>query len=302
MARPAYTHLWIFICFTFVCIYGRGQDRFPLCEVELKVRRGTTRKTVPQQRLTVRCPVKHCGESISVTWCKQVDINKCEQINYAENVEIKQNDEHVKDKLISYLTFTRISINDNGLYQCLVKGYKSQHISHFINISVSDLNQGVENYDNNAYELPRLAAGDKDVSWLPYFFICASIALLVATLTVSTHLSCYCWKRILTYNQSKRQEMSTHMIPDLPNANAPSTPVLYDTYSQSTAGRPPSPSPLMTNGNQPAVANTADQSQVSDHAVYAFFNHCRIPAREQHAATEQNKNTDFAAISVSCTF
>ncbi|XP_039673342.1 B- and T-lymphocyte attenuator isoform X2 [Perca fluviatilis] len=213
MDRPAYTHLWICICFTFVCIYGRGQDLFPLCEVELKVRRGTTWKTVPQQRLTVRCPVKHCGESISVTWCKQLDTNKCERINHAENVEITQNDEHVKDELISYLTFTRISINDNGLYQCHVKGYKSQQISHFINISVSDLKQGVENYDNNAYELPRLAAGDKDVSWLPYFFICASIALLVATLTVSTHLSCYCWKRILTYNQSKRQECSFRSCP-----------------------------------------------------------------------------------------
>ncbi|XP_078118943.1 B- and T-lymphocyte attenuator-like isoform X1 [Sander vitreus] len=299
MDRPAYTHLWLFSCFTFVCIYGRGQDLIPLCEVELMVQRGTTWKTVPQQRLTVSCPVKHCGESMRVTWCKRLDTNKCEQINYTENVEITQNDKHVKDKLISYLNFTRISINDSGLYQCLVKGYKYQQISHFINISVSDLNQDVENSDNNAHVLPILVAGDKDVSWLPYFFICAGIALLFATLTASTHLSCYCWKRILTYKQSKTQEMSTHMIPDLPNGSAPSAPVLYDSsyisYSQSAAGRPPSPSPLMTNGNQPAVANTVNESQVFDHAVYAVINHRRIPAREQHAATEQNKNTEYAA-------
>lgn len=43
-------------------------------------------------------------------------------------------------------------------------------------------------------ELPS-AVGDENVSWLPYFAICVSIAILVATLTVLTRLSFCCQKR-----------------------------------------------------------------------------------------------------------
>lgn len=110
-------------------------DSFPSCEVELMVRRGTTRKVAPRQPLTVSCPVKHCGESLNVTWCKLLD--ECEQINYTKNVEIRQTENHVEDEMISILTFRRISIHDDGLYRCYVKGYKYEQISHIINISVS---------------------------------------------------------------------------------------------------------------------------------------------------------------------
>lgn len=98
--------------------------------------------------------------------------------------------------------------------------------------------------------------------------------------------------------------MSTHVIPGLPKGNAPSTPVLQAQfpiqnyiYSPSTSERPQphtiTPS-LMASGNQPAVANTAD-------AVYAVINHRQsgIPAREQHAATEQDKKAEYSAINVS---
>lgn len=101
------------------------------------VRRGTTYTTAPRQRLTVRCPVKHCGESLDVTWCKLLDTNKCERINYTENVEVRQNYTHVKGELISLLTFKRISTDDDGLYRCGLKGYKYFQISHIINISFS---------------------------------------------------------------------------------------------------------------------------------------------------------------------
>ena len=112
-------------------------DSFPACEVGLMVRRGTTLKAAPQQRVRVKCPVKHCGEPLNVTWCKLLDTGKCEQMKETENVEIMQNDKHAKDELTSFLTFKRISINDDGLYRCDLKGYKDEQISHTINISVS---------------------------------------------------------------------------------------------------------------------------------------------------------------------
>lgn len=95
------------------------------------------------------------------------------------------------------------------------------------------------------------------------------------------------------------QEMSTHMLPGFSKGSAPSTSDLH--YSPTTAGTPLS---LTTNGHQPAVAHTADESQVSDKAVYAVINHRQagMPAREQRTLTAQDKNSAYAAISVSWTF
>lgn len=95
------------------------------------VHRGTTVKTAPRQPLTVKCPVKHCGESLDVAWCKLLNTNRCEQINETGNVEILQ------DEMISSLIFKRISIYDDGLYRCYLKGSKYVAFSHIINISVS---------------------------------------------------------------------------------------------------------------------------------------------------------------------
>ncbi|TKS67092.1 B- and T-lymphocyte attenuator [Collichthys lucidus] len=171
MDRLPCTYLLIFYCLTFVCIYGRGQDSFPSCEVQVMVQRGMIKKAAPQQRLTVRCPVKHCGESLNVTWCKLLETNTCEQINQTEDVEITQDDKHAADRLVSSLTFKRISLHDDGLYRC---DLGDTQIGHFINVSVSD--------------------GELDLSWLPYFYICISAVLLVATFSVFTLLRFYGWR------------------------------------------------------------------------------------------------------------
>lgn len=60
----------------------------------------------------------------------------------------------------------------------------------------------------------------------------------------------------------------------------------------------------MTSGNQAAAANTVDESQGSDRAVYAVINHRQAgtPARERHTETTQNEdifqNSEYAAINV----
>lgn len=118
------------------------------CEVELRVQRATTLKFAPQQHVTLRCPVKHCGQSQNVTWCKQLD--NCEPINSTESVEMTQKDGHV-DELISYLTFKSISTDDDGLYRCYLKGYEVELTSHVINVSVSGR-------DIFNYSLPKIQA------------------------------------------------------------------------------------------------------------------------------------------------
>ncbi|XP_036964549.1 uncharacterized protein si:ch211-214p13.8 isoform X3 [Acanthopagrus latus] len=150
-------------------------DVSPPCEVGLMVRRGTTWTAAPRQRVTVKCPVKDCGESLNVTWCKLSDADRCERINQTENVQ--QIDKRVKDELVSFLTFKRISIHDAGLYGCSLKGYKYEVISHAINISVSDSYHGVKkSVDTTDGTLS--VAGDEDLSW-PAYIICLSVALLL---------------------------------------------------------------------------------------------------------------------------
>ncbi|KAI9530323.1 hypothetical protein NQZ68_004340 [Dissostichus eleginoides] len=294
MDRLPYIHLLICCCFTFVCISGKGGD---ISSCAVTVRSGATYKTVPQHNVTVSCPVKHCGEPINVTWCKLDTAIKWDQIKSKENIEITQTD--TKDGLISYLTFTRITSQDDGLYRCVLKGYESEQISHSINVSVSDSNTDIHDFHYSADELPSSAAAavaDEDVSWLPYFYICVGIALLVFTLIVLTMLDSYGWKRIMTFHHTKGkalQERSSQMIPNLPSASAPSTFHLHD-INYSPAERPPShphPShpPLRTNGEQLAAANTAAEGQVSDHSVYAAVKHrSQIPSGEQDAVTKKN--------------
>ena len=116
-------------------VYTFISDLPASCEVMLTVRRGTIRRVAPRENLKVSCPVKHCGESLDVTWCKVVHINYCERIHKTENVEIRQN--YGKDNLISYLSFKKVSVNDDGLYRCEVIGRTPELFSHAINISVS---------------------------------------------------------------------------------------------------------------------------------------------------------------------
>ncbi|XP_018533777.1 B- and T-lymphocyte attenuator isoform X2 [Lates calcarifer] len=286
---------------------------FPSCEVGLAVRRGTTWKCAPQQSLTVNCPVTHCGKPLSITWCKLINVNSCERINKTENIEIRQHNNSSEDKLISDLTFKLISVHDDGLYRCVLNGYKYE-IGHIINISVSDTHEGVEityNTDNTAVAslsaTAAASAGDaassEATSWLPYFYICITIVLLVFTLTVLILLHFYGCEYILTFKPTMGQEISTHIIPDLPRRSAPTTPVLQahfvlnDIYS---TGTPLSPAAVITSGDQP-LANTADESQGSDSAGYSVINHKQSgnPARNQHAVTKQDKNPEYASISVS---
>ncbi|KAM3607120.1 uncharacterized protein V6R79_001994 [Siganus canaliculatus] len=289
-------YLLMLCCSTFICIYGRGPGRSPSCDVDLKVRRHTTWKAVPQHPLTLTCPFENCGEPFNITWCKVLDSGECLLVNSTENIEIRQSNKHSEGQPASVLTFKTISMNDDGLYRCLIKGYNYKQISHAINVSVSDFHQETEILGYKAdppLKLGLSPAGDDAQSWLPYFLICFCVALLVAVLTVFTLLKFYGWRRILTSTHAEGQERSTRMMPDLPKGSAPSSLFLPSQFSsphtiqgQSTTGRPQSqPAPAAT-GNQPAVANAADR------AVYATINHQRlqIPAREK---------SEYAAINFS---
>ncbi|XP_030614943.1 B- and T-lymphocyte attenuator-like [Archocentrus centrarchus] len=299
-------YLMTFCCFMFVSIHGRSKDLRASCDVGIMIQRGKTWRTVPQQNLTVSCPVKHCGESLKITWCKILSPSTCERISEMENVEITQN--HVGDELISYLSFKQVSIHDDGLYRCsVVKGHGERIISHAINISVSDLHQWAENSNNNDGKTGELlaAADNKTVVWKPYLFIGVGIPFLILTLTAMTLLSFYDWKRVPTFNYVKGEEIPTHMIPDLPKWSPPSTPVLSthlsilnDIHSPRTTERSKSPASQPCE-SQPSASKPVVKTEVC--AVYAVINHRQSsqPAGKQHTVTHQVKNPVYATINVS---
>ncbi|XP_054871054.1 B- and T-lymphocyte attenuator [Amphiprion ocellaris] len=280
-------------------------DLVASCEVVALVRRGTTWKVAPQRSLTVSCPVKHCGRTLNITWCKVLQSN-CEQLNKTENVELRQNHNQANDQLVSYLSFKQISIYDDGLYRCKFIGDKLGEFSHSIKISVSDKYQGVEMPKFEAVKISS-TDGEDDYSWLPYFCIPVSIVLLIVTLTVITMLKFYGWRRILTINHTKGEEMPTHMIPDFPKWTHSFSPVLRssvctvnDIYSSTSPETPKSSPALSPTGDQPAVSNTADKSQPSASAVYAVISHRQtgMAARKQNTAPTEDKNPQYAVIKV----
>ncbi|XP_075896200.1 CD226 antigen-like isoform X2 [Nelusetta ayraudi] len=171
----------------------------PPCDVALLVKHGTHLEAAPGQRLTLECPVEHCGDPVKVLWCKEHD--KCVDIFPMDNMEIIQASSSDR-RLTALLNFKRVSPEDAGLYRCYIDEGQSEGVSHAIKVVVSG-----ESPDPST---------DDDVSWLPFFFIGLGIAALVGIVIVSPVIKGRCQKRTMTFNPAHRQDMSINTIPDLP--------------------------------------------------------------------------------------
>ncbi|XP_016520629.1 B- and T-lymphocyte attenuator-like isoform X2 [Poecilia formosa] len=272
------------------------------CEVMAKVRRGATKRVSPGQSLTVECPVKHCGESFNVIWSKFSNTKNWENISDTENIRITQ--KNGKENLISYLSFEQVSIDDDGLYKCAL-GHSSVFVSHAINISVSELNKGVENPDDVDDEVGSDSVGD-DRSWLSVFLICIAVIFLIAAAIVFVLLCFQGWKRTWTHNNTNQEEISTHMIPELPKASAPSPPglrtqfsVLNDIYSTRQPERTASASPaLALTGSQLAVTYTTVKTEAPNSEVYAVINPLQRGTTVRNYTCKQDTKTNYAVINV----
>ncbi|XP_029967917.1 uncharacterized protein LOC115403212 [Salarias fasciatus] len=295
--------LIILCCSAFVSINGGGEDGVSSCQAELLVRRGTIRRALPGHTVTVRCSLKHCGQPLNVTWCKIRSSGRCERIRETENVGITQQpDGWTKDEVTSSLSFKKISVEEDGLYRCEVKGLA---IGHAINILVSDLNQEAQHSDDHAAESLK-THNDGSIVWLPYFAIFCGIALPVILLTGVTLLSFRSCYRPAMQSYFKRQEPFIHVSPHLAGRSAPSRPIpppRLAVLSVAEAPGPPPP-PLMSARTPPAAAaaaSAATAGQVSDSPVYAVINH-RKPGNQTRAphataAARPDGKQEYAEIS-----
>ncbi|XP_016520630.1 uncharacterized protein LOC103129492 isoform X3 [Poecilia formosa] len=269
-----------------------------------EVLRGEAKRVSPGENLTVKCPVKHCGELFGVIWFKFSNtLETWENISDSENIRITQKDD--KENLTSYLSFEQVSINDSGLYRCAL-GHSNEFTSHHINISVSELNKGVENPDDVDDEVGSDSVGD-DRSWLSVFLICIAVIFLIAAAIVFVLLCFQGWKRTWTHNNTNQeQEISTHMIPELPKASAPSPPglrtqfsVLNDIYSTRQPERTASASPaLALTGSQLAVTYTTVKTEAPNSEVYAVINPLQRGTTVRNYTCKQDTKTNYAVINV----
>ncbi|XP_071370395.1 uncharacterized protein [Centroberyx affinis] len=186
---------------------------------------------------------------------------------------------------------------------CQLREFNYALVSHSINVSISDRHKPrVENFNSNANDSSNITSEEAaSLHWVPYLTISISVVVLVFIVTVISLLSFYNCKRLMTNSQTKGQEMSTLMLPDIPKDSTPSAAVLhahysnlYDNYLHSNAVMSRSP---MTHGAQP-VANSAGGGQGSSCLVYATLNH--LPSgtsgRTQQTTNQQDEHSDYAAI------
>uniref|UniRef100_A0A8C7FLZ2 B- and T-lymphocyte attenuator n=1 Tax=Oncorhynchus kisutch TaxID=8019 RepID=A0A8C7FLZ2_ONCKI len=296
MDPPWSDHILLVLCLLFlVCIHGNAQGP---CEIEVPIKRNTVWNAVPQKRLTINCPVKHCGETLRVTWCKFEDAN-CKQINETEKVKIgwKPFDRGSENR-IAFLDFKKISMNDDGSYRCGMAGNKSSIVSHAINVSVSD-------------NSPNAKHDEKYLSWLPYAYICVGIVLLVVVVTAISFLYLYgCKGPTRSTNNGIKEQAAP--CPDLSScskgtfASSPFTPNpahsdnLYNNgpYAKHI-NRASAHNLLMTNGTLPSSDITAG-GQGSNHLVYASLNHQtpRGSPKPPHIPTPHDECSEYAAIRV----
>ncbi|XP_032422765.1 uncharacterized protein LOC116722684 [Xiphophorus hellerii] len=289
--------LLIIWCAMFICLFR--ESKVSSCDVMAEVRRGETKRVSPGQNLTVECPIKHCGESVIVRWFKfSKTLKNWEAIPVMENIKITQ--KYDKENLISYLSLDQVSINDDGLYQCAL-GHSNEIVSHSINISVSELNKGVENADNNADSI------DDDRTSLSIFLICVTIIFVIAAAIVLILVCFHGWKRTwIRNNQIQEQEISTHMIPGLPKMSAPASPrlrtqfsVLNDIYSSSKPERTTSSSPaLALTGNQLNVTYTTVKTEAPNVEMYAVINPLQRGATVRNYTCKPDAKTNYAVINV----
>lgn len=101
-----------------------------------KVLRGAVHKVCINKSFKISCNLKYCDDqTINVTWTKEnpkgwIPVSGTSQISSSQNYS----EFHL---LTSYLTFTNISKNHEGLYRCELKLPDLSTYSHYINISVS---------------------------------------------------------------------------------------------------------------------------------------------------------------------
>lgn len=150
-----------------------------------KVQRGTVHKACINKPFKISCHLKYCdNQTVNITWTKEklkgwISVSGTGQMSSSQNYS-------APDLLTSYLTFTNISKNHDGLYRCELQLPNSSTFSHYINISVADDSLGDEmsctEKKENTERDNTDTSFDSKPWWMPYLFICMGVVIPVLIL------------------------------------------------------------------------------------------------------------------------
>ncbi|KAJ8013179.1 hypothetical protein DPEC_G00050590 [Dallia pectoralis] len=149
LVGPWSDHLVLVLGLLFLlCDRDDGADQNVTCPYEVRVRRNTVLKARPLNPLTMKCQVQHCGDPPHVTWCKIMDPLNCRAMIENENINIHQK-ELPANEVMSFMTFNKLSMDDQGQYRCKLSGSEEAIVSHAITVNVSESNVGYDYSGNN---------------------------------------------------------------------------------------------------------------------------------------------------------
>ncbi|XP_067266044.1 B- and T-lymphocyte attenuator-like isoform X2 [Chanodichthys erythropterus] len=157
------------------------------CHV-FKVQRGAVHKALINKPFKISCKLKYCdNQTINITWSKE---NLKEWIPVSGTGQMSTSQIYsAPDLLTSYLTFTNISENHDGLYRCELQLPNLSTVSHSINISVSDDSLKDEmSYTDMTTEKDTDSSSDSQPWWMPYLFICMGVVILVLIVMLTSIL------------------------------------------------------------------------------------------------------------------
>lgn len=110
----------------------------PDCIPSIMVPRNTAWKVRVMTSLKINCTVdteSHCRKNVDVSWCRIDNKSECRSLKHSDHITTEQRS-ITESKVMLFLIFQNISMQDAGLYRCEIKSL-TPTVSHAINVTVT---------------------------------------------------------------------------------------------------------------------------------------------------------------------
>ncbi|XP_018605416.1 B- and T-lymphocyte attenuator-like [Scleropages formosus] len=218
MTSPGTGSSLVLLSLTMLVTSAQGKEDD--CQPEVRVARNTAVPALETKTLTIYCPFKDCGMEANVTWCKVDHAALCKPLHQFHHVKLElTKDEKDTHTNILALTFTNLTLEDNGLYRCQLStdGKTMSTVSHSINVSVTSSSVccttvSTGNVTRNQTEKMVTGNWPTNPQWPPYIYICLGIAGFVAMVVVISFLSMR-WCEASKHSAKAEKPQSQHTVP-----------------------------------------------------------------------------------------
>ncbi|XP_048049020.1 B- and T-lymphocyte attenuator isoform X2 [Megalobrama amblycephala] len=296
--RKTALFLAVFVVFT-LHVSTDAQGHGPKCPV-FKVQRGAVHKACINKPFKISCNLKYCdNQTINITWTKEnlkrwIPVSGTGQMSSSQIFS-------APDLLTSYLTFTNISENHDGLYRCELQLPNSSAVSHYINISVPVTSEKESTERDNTD-----ISSDSKPWWMAYLFICMCVGIPVLILILIFIL---CINGFKTSRRRKTQRAQVQYTATSVLSSPRPSVLKRDEFvsvqyseekqrpSRDSNTLPPVQSHLSDCGGDGSLSNRRDNSL--SQVVYASLSHLTPTPSSTAPRPTREEFSEYAAIRVS---